>query len=36
MKMSVKLSNFVPKVVHNLKSKKMKIVTNQWFRDNQK
>jgi len=34
--MNVKLSNFVPKVVHNLKRTKMKIVTSREFRDHQK
>ena len=34
--MNVKSSNFVPKVVHNLKRTKMKIVTSREFRDNQK
>ncbi len=34
--MNVKLSNFVPKVVRNLKRAKMKIVTSREFRDNQK
>jgi len=34
--MNVKLSTFVPKVVHNLKNTKMKIVTSREFRDNQK
>jgi len=34
--MNVKLSNFVPKVVHNIKRTKMKIVTSREFRDNQK
>ena len=34
--LNVKLSNFVPKVVHNLKRTKMKIVTSREFRDNQK
>lgn len=33
---NVKLSNFVPKVVHNLKRTKMKIVTSREFRDHQK
>lgn len=34
--LNVKLSNFVPKVVHNLKDVTMKIVTSREFRDNQK
>ena len=34
--MSVKFCNFVPKVVHNLKRIKMKIVTSREFRDHQK
>ena len=34
--MNVKLSNFVPKVVHNIKRTKMKIVTSREFRDHQK
>jgi len=34
--MNVKLSSFVPKVVHNLKRTKMKIVTSREFRDHQK
>lgn len=34
--MNVELSNFVPKVVHNLKRTKMKIVTSREFRDHQK
>ena len=34
--MNVKLSNFVPKVVRNLKHTKMKIVTSREFRDHQK
>jgi hypothetical protein len=34
--MNVKLSIFVPKVVHNLKRTKMKIVTSREFRDHQK
>lgn len=34
--MNVELSTFVPKVVHNLKCAKMKIVTSREFRDNQK
>ena len=36
MEINVKLSIFVPKVVHNLKRTKMKIVTSREFRDNQK
>ncbi len=35
-KMNVKLSTFVPKVVHNFKRAKMKIVTSREFRDHQK
>jgi len=34
--LNVKLSNFVPKVVHILKRTKMKIVTSREFRDHQK
>ena len=34
--MNVKFSNFVPKVVHNLKSNKMKIITSREFRNHQK
>lgn len=34
--MNVKLSTFVPKVVHNFKRTKMKIVTSREFRDHQK
>ena len=33
---NVKLNNFVPKVVHNLKRTKMKIITSREFRDHQK
>lgn len=35
-KMNVKSSIFVPKVVHNLKRTKMKVVTSREFRDHQK
>ena len=34
--MNVKFSIFVPKVVHNLKRTKMRIVTSREFRDHQK